>query len=192
MSPLTVGLKEWAIVCDLLLEGRTIILLRKGGIHERTGPGVFTLEHPAFLLFPSWEHQKPAMVKEEFRGRVEVRGEPAETAGVTFHGWGEAARIWRVPDRAAMEKVEDLHVWTPAQIDMRFNYKPENPLYLVAVRSYRLKSPVARPGHWSYAGCKSWVPLKGEAVEIQSGGLTPAIDDAEFAAMTQRIDVAMR
>jgi hypothetical protein len=52
-----VGLKEWAIVCDLLLEGKLAIMLRKGGIHESGGPGVFELEYPRCALFRSWAHQ---------------------------------------------------------------------------------------------------------------------------------------
>lgn len=183
---LQVGLKEWAVVCDLLLEGRTAVLLRKGGIHERGGPGVFSLEHPAFLLFPSWEHQKAEMIREPYRSRVEITGEPEQ---LTFHGWGEVTKIWRVPDRGAMEAIEDLHVWTPAQIDMRFNYKPENPLYVVAVRAYRLASSVTAPNHWTYSGCKSWVPLKCDPVETE--GSIPAVSRDVFEQWVRQLDAAM-
>src|SRR5690606_840280 len=53
---LTVALKEWAVVCDLLLEGKCSLLLRKGGVHEDRGPGRFELEHERFTLYPAWEH----------------------------------------------------------------------------------------------------------------------------------------
>ena len=42
---LDIALKEWAVVCNLLLEGRLAVLLRKGGIAETGGAGVFELEH---------------------------------------------------------------------------------------------------------------------------------------------------
>src|SRR5688572_15413116 len=128
---LDVALKEWSVVCDLLMEGRLAILPRKGGIHEDAGPGAFRLEHPRFALFPSWAHQRPAMIKPEHRERVEVIEEPAE---ITFRAVAEAARIWEVPGRAAFDRLDDLHCWTEQQIDMRFDYKPDRPLYLVAVR----------------------------------------------------------
>src|SRR5690606_6397811 len=94
---LDIALKEWAVICELLLTGELAILLRKGGIHERGGPGVFELEHPRFVLYPSWAHQKPGMLKPPFAQRVEVMTQ--EPAQVTFEGIGEAARIWKVPSR---------------------------------------------------------------------------------------------
>ena len=112
---LNTALKEWAIICDLLLEGRLAILLRKGGIHEASGPGRFELEHPRFLLFPSWAHQKPEMIKPAYRNRVQVLDEPAT---ITMAGWAEAAKIWRVPSRAAFDSLDDLHPWTREQIDI--------------------------------------------------------------------------
>ena len=51
---LRIALKEWAVICDLLLAGEQAILLRKGGVHEGTGPGQFRLEHDRFALFPAW------------------------------------------------------------------------------------------------------------------------------------------
>jgi hypothetical protein len=185
---LDIALKEWAIVCDLLVEGRLALLLRKGGIHESGGPGVFELEHPRFLLFPSWAHQKPEMIKPEHRGRVQVLEEP-ET--IPFRGLAEVARIWRVPTRAAFETLDDLHCWTSAQIDMRFNYRPENPLYLMAVRAYRLERESSVPNRPEYAGCKSWVPLRpSEAVEDRAARVVMS-DDA-FASVVNRVTSAFK
>lgn len=45
------ALKEWAIVCKALEEGRQVLLLRKGGIMEyKQG---FEIKHNKFLLFPT-------------------------------------------------------------------------------------------------------------------------------------------
>ena len=183
-----VALKEWSIVCDLLLEGQLSILLRKGGIHEEGGPGEFRLEHPRFALFPSWAHQKPEMIKLQLRDRVRVLPEPAQ---VTFHAIADAARIWQVPSRTAFDQLDDLHCWSAAQIDMRFNYKPDKPLYLVAVRCHRLARPQTIDNDWSYGGCKSWVPLK-ESDAVDDSGATPALSDAQFDALIHRIDESIR
>lgn len=184
---LDTGLKEWAVVCDLLLEGSLAMLLRKGGIAETGGPGVFELEHPRFALFPSWAHQKPEMIKEEFRGHVEMLDEPAE---ITFHGIGQVAHIWQVTSRMAFDTLDDLHCWAPAYVDMRFGYKPERPLYLMAVRCYRLSVPRTINYRAAYAGCKSWVPLSA-GDEVDDRDAQPAIDEARFGEMTARIDAAM-
>jgi len=185
---LHVGLKEWAVICDLLLEGKQIFVLRKGGIHERGGAGVFALEHDRFVLFPAWMHQKPEGLKQPYHDRVRHFGsEPDE---VTFTGVGEAAKIWQVPSRQAFDQLDDLHCWDTSQIDMRFNYKPDRPLYLVAIRAYRLADPKTVEQHWSYKGCKSWVPLQeGHAVDDREAAAV--LDDAGFADVVERIDRAL-
>lgn len=184
---LDIALKEWAVVCDLLLEGRLAVLLRKGGIAETGGAGVFELEHSRFVLFPSWAHQKPEMVKAPLHGRVEMLDEPAK---VTFCGIGETTNIWRVTSREAFDTLDDLHCWSGQYVDMRFEYKPDRPLYLIAVRAYGLAQPKTIDYHAAYAGCRSWVPLR-PGDEVDDAGAQPAIDDATFDAMLERIDAAL-
>lgn len=182
---LDTALKEWSIVCDLLLAGELALLLRKGGIHESGGPGVFELEYPRFLLYPSYVHQKPEMLKPAYLGRVELlETEPDEIA---FRGLGEAAKIWQVPSREAFDQLDKLHCWSPAQIDMRFDYKPDRPLYLMAVRAYQLVQPRTVTNHAEYAGCKSWVALRpGDGVD--DGGAVPVIADDAFAGILGKVD----
>ena len=62
-------------------------------------------------------------------------------------------------------------------IDYRFNYKPENPLYLLLVRAYRLHEPVVIENTPAYAGCKSWVPLDQS---VQTGDALPVLDDVKY------------
>ena len=76
------------------------------------------------------------------------------------------------------------HIWTAPLIDMRFNYRPENPLYLLIVRAYRLHTPTKIPNTPAYAGCKSWVPLDAA---IDTGGATSVLEDASYAQRRQRI-----
>ena len=186
---LHVALKEWAVVCDLLIEGRLAMLLRKGGIHERGGEAVFELEHPRFALFPAWMHQVPNRLKPAYRERVvRHRQEPAH---VTLKGMATVDHIWQVRSRQAFDSLDELHCFSRPQIDMRFNYKPERPLYLLAVRAYRLAEPRTIDNTPDYAGCRSWVPLRqGDAVDDVHA--TPALSDDAFAQVVRRIDTAMR
>ena len=185
---LDIALKEWSIVCDLMLGGRLALLLRKGGIHESGGPGVFELEHKRFVLYPSWEHQRPEMIKPEFSDRVELLEEPKE---IMFKGTGEVAKIWQIMNRERFDELEDLHCWLPAQIDMRFDYKPERPLYLIAVRVSRLREEKVVANHIDYGGCRSWVPLRSEDV-VDDAGATPVLGDTAFGHVIARVDEALK
>ena len=184
---LNVALKEWSIVCDLLLGGELSLLLRKGGIEEDEGPGRFRLRHPRFALFPSWAHQKPGMIEPRYRQRVEVLDEPDE---LMLRGYAESVGIRAAPSRAALDSLDDLHCWTDEYVDMRWNYRPENPLYVVALRAYRLAEPKTVPNRVAYGGCRSWVPLEDEdAIDDNEG--TPVLDagahDARMAEIGRRL-----
>lgn len=177
---LDVGLKEWAVVCQALGDGRQILLLRKGGIYESGGE--FELEHRQFLLFPTYLHQNLPMLKPDAHAGFEPRS--AEPERVTLSIAGEVTDILQVKSRRRMDELDDQHVWAPPLIDMRFNYKPDNPLYLLIVRAWRLASPVTVDNTPAYAGCKSWVPLEEG---VLTDGATPALDDTTFQTRRQLI-----
>ena len=185
---LNVALKEWCIVCDLLLQGKLAIVLRKGGISEPGGAGVFELEHSRFALWPSWAHQLPDRIKSEHRDRVEVLDEPFEQ---TITGIADAVKIWEVPSRAAFDSLDDLHCWTKPQIDMRFDYKPEKPLYLMALRAWRLTEPKTVLNVPDYAGCRSWVPLAQQDA-VDDNTLIPSMDDDQYESILNRVSYAMQ
>lgn len=177
---LNVALKEWASVCRALETGRQLILLRKGGIYESAGE--FELEHRRFVLFPTYLHQNLAMLKPDAHAGFEPRS--AEPAHVTLSAAAEVTDIVQLASRAQMRELAAEHVWTDPLIDMRFNYRPENPLYLLLVRAYRLGEPVTVENTPAYAGCKSWVPL---GREIATAGATPVLNDARFGERRRHI-----
>src|SRR5262249_50332920 len=143
----------------------------------------FELEHSRFLFFPTFVHQDPRMVKPEFRAGIKtVREEPGR---IEIRGWGEVAKIVEVPSRSALEKLDDLHVWAPPLLDMRFSYRPEKPLYLVVVRAFRLKVPVVIENTIEYAGCKSWVPLV-ESIDTNSS--ESAMSEDALAGLVERVE----
>jgi len=184
-STLSIALKEWAVVCRALETGRQIILLRKGGIHESSGG--FELEHPQFLLFPTYLHQNLAMLKPESHTGFEPHS--VEPAKITLSAAAEVTDIIRLKYREQMNALDSEHIWTSPLIDMRFNYKPENPLYLLIVRAYRLENPVTIDNTPEYAGCKSWVPL---AQAIDTRAARSAIDDLAFARKSKLVDARLK
>ena len=170
-TSLQVALKEWATVCHALETGRQILLLRKGGVQD-TG-GTFQLQNREFLLFPTYVHQNLNMLKPEAQADYQpVATEPAQ---VKISAAGVVSDIVAIKSRA-VDALDDEHIWAPPQIDMRFNYKPEKPLYLVVVRTYRLHEPVVIENTVAYGGCVSWVPLEQA---IATGEALPVLDDVK-------------
>jgi hypothetical protein len=172
-NSLQVALKEWAMVCRALESGRQVVLLRKGGIYEAAGE--FEVEHREFLLFPTYLHQDPKMLKAADPPGFEPRS--AEPDDVVLSAAGVVTDIVELAYRGQMDRIDGEHVWTAPLINMRFNYRPENPLYLLLVRAYRLHAPLTIANTPAYAGCKSWVPL-GQPVQL--GDALPVLDDTKY------------
>src|SRR5205085_3548373 len=111
----------------------------------------------------------------------------AEPEQLQIKGYGEAARIFEVPSRWQMEKLDDLHIWDAPLLDMRFSYRPEKPLYLVVVRAFVLPEVVTVANTLEYAGCKSWVPLEET---VDTAGARPALSDEQMENLVRRIEAA--
>ncbi|WP_428386513.1 DUF1802 family protein [Mucisphaera sp.] len=187
---LTTALKDWSAITTLLAQGHVCLTLRKGGIHEPAGPGVFELEHPQFLLYPAYEHQKPQGLRDDLRPLVDATPMP-EPNEITLHAWAEAAAILHVPDRAQLDPLRDLLPWSQSMIDMRFDYKPDRPVYAVLLRVVRLPAPVGGvENHPEYRGCRSWVPLRPEHETIPATG-TPALSDDQLTEARTRLQNAL-
>jgi hypothetical protein len=172
-TAIDVALKEWASVISALETGRQILLLRKGGILEQSGKNRFAIAHNEFVLFPTYLHQS----RGELKAEVELEPVSAEPKEIRISSAGVISEILKVDSRGQLDRLDDLHIWTRSLVDLRFNYKPQNPLYLVLVRVYRLHEPVLLENTPAYAGCKSWVPL---AQPIETGNATAVLDDVKF------------
>ena len=138
--------------------------------------------HRQFLLFPTYLHQNLEMLKPEAHvGFSPASGEPDQ---ITIRSAAEVTDIIRLTDRKQMDALDAEHIWTQPLIDMRYNYRPKNPLYLLLVRAYTLASPATIQNTPEYAGCKSWVPLEHP---VDCMGATPAIGDQPFITRRERI-----
>jgi hypothetical protein len=180
VDTIRIALKEWHVVCRALREGRQTILLRKGGILEAKSG--FQIQHARFALFPTFLHQDVEMLKPEARrGFVAHASEPGT---ISIETVADVADIVQLHSREQMNALDDEHIWTVPLIDMRFNYKPNNPLYLLILRAYRFAQPVTIENTSEYAGCKSWVPLE---TVVNCEGAAPVIDNASFEARRRRI-----
>lgn len=181
-----VALKEWVVVCDVLLAGRQVVLLRKGGIHEpRRG---FAIEHEAFFLYPNAEHQRAEHLQTQYHPwLVPDVASPRETGAVVLPGFARVTDVIPATDPDRLRALERETCWTSGLFDLRLSYKPERPLYVVVVRAYRLLQPVTLPYHKLYAGCRSWVPLRETIPPEALAGAQPALEDAAFEQRRQAV-----
>jgi hypothetical protein len=168
-----VALKEWASVTTALESGRQILLLRKGGILEQSNKNRFSITHDQFVFFPTYLHQS----RGELKAEIDFEPVSAEPDSIRITSAGVVTDILKVQSREQIDRLDDLHIWTKSLIDMRFNYKPQNPLFLVLVRAYRMHEPIILANTPEYAGCKSWVPL---AQPIETGNATVVLDDVKY------------
>lgn len=157
-----VALKEWALVCDMLLDGRMTVLFRKGGINEKG----FWVEADEFLLFPTYFHQNREKVRPAFREEFDAAVSSAPPEGtLRVPALCRVVEAIPVARNEGVYELEDLHPYTREQIDLRLEFRPKKPLVLLAVETIRLRAPVDVPVLERYAGCSSWVPLEIGAFE---------------------------
>src|SRR5437870_8356904 len=101
-----VALKEWALVCRMLLDGRQAIMLRKGGIDEKG----FWVEADEFLLYPTYFHQMIEKVRPEFAGEcAEVLASPPPEGVMRMSGVARVVDHIEVRRPEGMNALRDLH-----------------------------------------------------------------------------------
>ena len=178
-----VALKEWAVVCRALEEGRQSVLLRKGGIIEETRD--FKLVQRRFLLFPTYEHQDVASVQEPYRRWfAETLDARPDGDVVRISSGADVTDLFLTHDLDALLALSESYAWSEEYIRMRMAYKPRKPMNVVVVRTWKLPSAVDVGVLEHFAGCKSWVPLD---VEIDTTGATMVLDDAQHAAVVEGV-----
>ncbi|KOR37242.1 MULTISPECIES: DUF1802 family protein [Planktothricoides] len=182
---LTATLKEWAVAIDALTQGKTILLLRKGGIHE-TG-GRFQVKGEKVLLYPTFEHQKPELLKSAYAEQIN----PVESTGhpqtVKITAWAEITDIFTLKTDqgdAILTGLSPFHIWRDRLIRDRFNWKPHQPLYILLLRAYKLAENQVISDPKQYGGCRSWIDL---AQPISLNGSQPVLDESTYQQLVEQI-----
>ncbi|WP_017655576.1 DUF1802 family protein [Fortiea contorta] len=176
------ALKEWAVAVNALESGNTIMLLRKGGIHERNGG--FQVTHKQILLYPTYEHQQDFLLKTEYANLVcpVTSGWHPET--VNIGSWAEITDILPVADESIVNALLPYHIWNEFFISDRLKWKPRQPLYILLLRVYKLTQVQEIPYRSAYGGCKSWIDLE-QPINIQAA--TPILSDSGYSQIVTEI-----
>jgi hypothetical protein len=179
-----IGLRDWAVTLEALGDGTQIILMRKGGIHEETRH--FQVASDAFYLFPAFEHQKPELLKPEYRTNITktlVNWSPEDkTISIKYY-----AQLYEDIEVLEEEKLQSLyphHIWTNEFAAERLRWKKKLPLHLLLLRVYQLDQPVEIPLEPEYGGCKSWISLPDSLEGLDA---TPVLSNERFAQEVKSI-----
>jgi hypothetical protein len=153
------ALKEWAIVCKGLEEGRQTILLRKGGIMERKHG--FELRHNEFYMFPTYEHQSRDLLQQEYANKFEsiLQDMPLEELNM-INLYAKVIFITETFSQKKLHELRDFHIWNEKYINARMDYNPEKPLSIIFLRIYRLIKTLNVALSPQQAGCRSWIDFQ--------------------------------
>ena len=169
-------LKEWAVAVEALERGETALVIRKGGIREKA----FAVTDSRFLLLPGYEHQKPELLKPEYRELLKEIPDLTDDGPLRFTSFVEVEGAYEVSEPESLEAIGPYHMWAPEYAESRFKWRPKKPLTVLVLRTYVLPEPVELPYSEAYAGCKSWIELV-EPVSI--AGARPALGDEAFGRL---------
>ncbi len=163
------ALKEWAIVCKALEEGRQVLLLRKGGIMEyRQG---FEIKHNKFLLFPTFEHQSKEYIQPDYIDNLDIILQhhltdpyhPTANSGRNkLNLYAKVIDVKEVGDKSIIRKLEKYHIWNDRYVNMRMDYNPKKPISVLLLRVYKMNNPIEVDIIPEWAGCRSWVSIEFE------------------------------
>jgi hypothetical protein len=174
------ALKEWAIAVEALTRGKTIVLLRKGGIGEAN----FQVQHRHVSLYPTYEHQKPQLLKPEYAAQVTPVESGWHPDTVTIQSCAEITDVLPVSKPEQIEALHPYHIWQEQMISDRLQWQPQRPLIVLLLRVYRLETPQTVPYEDSYGGCKSWINL---IEPIPAYPVHPVMSDTEYIAQVKEI-----
>jgi hypothetical protein len=169
-------LKEWAVTVRALERGDTALVVRKGGIREKA----FAVPKTRFLLLPGYEHQRPELIKPEFRHIMDEIPDLTDDGPLRFSSFAEVEGAFEISEARDLEKLNDHHMWTHEYVESRFKWRPKKPLTVLVLRTYVLPETVELPYREGYGGCKSWIELE-DSVSVE--GARPALSDEEFEAL---------
>jgi len=179
---MSIGFKEWALICEELGSGCQSLILRKGGIAE--GREGFRFQHSDFLLMPTLFHEQVAKLK-----IPETTGLPEAEPGL--HTLSFQARVEWTRDLVNWEQIkrlEEFHIWKEHVIRERFEYDSKQGVSIAFVRIHRLARPAIFPDAPKYGGCRSWVVLPDLEEMLGSG---PVLDEKRHRAVEAAILTAL-
>ncbi|MCC3494057.1 MAG: DUF1802 family protein [Microcoleus sp. PH2017_16_JOR_D_A] len=182
MKLTTRALKEWNVAVNALEGGKTIVLLRKGGIREQAGQ--FNVSDKQVLLYPTFEHQQPDLLKPDFASQVKTVESGWHPETIRIGSWAEITDVFLVAWEPAINALFPYHIWNEKFVGDRLKWKQNQPIYILLLRAYRLAETAEIQYISEYGGCRSWIDL---ASPISLEGSEAVLSDREYIARSNEI-----
>jgi hypothetical protein len=167
-TAMTPALKEWAIVCKALEDGRQVLLLRKGGIMEyRQG---FDVKHYNFLLYPTFEHQSKESIQVDYADKLDIvsKEHPKSDKKNQITSYARTVIVKRITDSSLLLGLQKYHIWSDRYVSVRMNYNPKRPMSIILLRVYKLDNPIEVDVKSEWLGCKSWISIDSHLSQLKS------------------------
>jgi len=177
------ALKEWSIAVQALEQGESILLLRKGGIREDKGR--FEVPFRQVLLYPTFEHQDPNLLKRpNLVERVESGWHPEL---INISSYAEITDVLQVSEPDVVRSLIPFHIWNDRFVEERLKWKPRSPLYLLLLKVFRLPQAQTIPYQEAYSGCRSWIEID----EVSIDNAIPVLTETDYQERVRQIrDIA--
>ena len=176
--------KEWASVVEVLGRGRQILILRKGGIHEKGKR--FDVAHGEFFLFPTFEHQDSKDLKPEGQEILKkvLAGKP-EAGSLPVRCYCVVEDSFWVSDEKTLKGLDPFHLWSWDFVKARFDWGETKGLFGIVVRTYAFPKDAILKNLKRYGGCRSWLELEKP---LETSALKPVLGDGAFQDKKREID----
>lgn len=182
MATISKLLKEWAIVCRALADGRQIFIARKGGISEDEGE--FVVENREFFLFPTYLHQNRDEVAPPYHLELQlVQEEEPKDHKVHIDLFAKVTDLIKITDPLHLSSLQE-HIWGTL-LKNRFEWGSERGLQILILKVFKLPQTITIPLKPRYMGCKSWVTLE-EPLPLPKG-LQSVLSEIDFTRRRQRV-----
>jgi hypothetical protein len=179
---MSIGFKEWTLVCEALADGAQSMIIRKGGIHE--GRDGFRFEHKEFFLFPTLFHEQVSRLKLPSQTPV-PQGEPGQ---ITIQSMARCEGTEWVTDLEKVRALDPFHIWKQEIIEERFRYDETQGVHVAFLRIYRLSQPWIFPNDPGYGGCRSWITLPDAPSDLQ---FTPVLEESRHLERIAQIKAVL-
>jgi hypothetical protein len=181
------ALKEWAVICRALAEGRQSLILRKGGLAEPEGE--FQIPEKRFWLYPTYVHQQRSGIKPEAHSLLEqAEAEKPAPGTIRLSHFAEVAGVYHLHDMVGAYLLSPFHIYSEEIVHSRFTYRSPG-LYVLLLRVFRAPQVYEFQESERYAGCRSWVELDRE---LPTEGATAVLDENAFDQLAKDIDHLLR
>ena len=162
-------------------DGLQTVFLRKGGIDERG----FAIESREFLLYPSFFHAEPTLLKSRMSERYQeaAKIDPKSSPQLSLKTYCRVTGAWATKDENVASKISSFHIGSDDFLTNRLKWRKGAPITIVEVQAFQLQDPIVIRPDPSHFGCFSWIKLE-PSVHL-SGALdfskaTSSLNEEEF------------